>query len=151
MSYATMALVFVAGAAVVAVVCLLPAWPPSMRWRGVVGLVALTLAVLTAVFDSVMIAADLFRYDESMLSGVRVLLAPVEDFAWPLAAAVLLPSLWVGLGRRRNRVPRAAGAGAPGVGAPGAGAPGAGAPEAGAPDDAGAADGPAGNRAGERR
>ena len=56
MSYATMALIFVAGAAVVAVVCLLPAWPPSMRWRGVVGLVALTLAVLTAVFDSVMIA-----------------------------------------------------------------------------------------------
>jgi lycopene cyclase domain-containing protein len=111
-SYATMALIFLAGAAVVAVLCLLPAWPPSVRWRGVVGMVALTLAVLTAVFDSVMIAADLFRYDESTLSGVQVLLAPVEDFAWPLAAAVLLPSLWVGLGRRRSRQVGGAGAGA---------------------------------------
>ncbi|MCK6212703.1 lycopene cyclase domain-containing protein [Georgenia sp. EYE_87] len=129
MSYATMALVFVAGACLVAALCLLPTWPPSMRWRGAVGLVALTLAVLTAVFDSVMIAADLFRYDESALSGVRVLLAPVEDFAWPLAAAVLLPSLWVALGRRsRDSGPTRAGA-------PGAGT----------------ADGPAGDRAGERR
>jgi lycopene cyclase domain-containing protein len=130
MSYATMALLFVAGAGLVAALCLLPTWPPSMRWRGAVGLVALTLAVLTAVFDSVMIAADLFRYDESTLSGVRVLLAPVEDFAWPLAAAVLLPSLWVALGRRRSRVPRPAEEGAAG---------------------AGTADGPAGDRAGERR
>ena len=111
MTYATMALIFVAAACVVAAVCLLPTWPPSMRWRGAVGLVALTLAVLTAVFDSVMIAADLFRYDESSLSGVRLLLAPVEDFAWPLAAAVLLPSLWVGLGRRRSPAGRAGGAG----------------------------------------
>jgi len=125
MSYATMALAFVAGACLVAAICLLPTWPPSMRWRGAVGIVALSLVVLTAVFDSVMISADLFRYDESTLSGVRVLLAPVEDFAWPLAAAVLLPSLWVALGRRRSRVPRAAGAGT--------------------------ADGPAGDRAGERR
>ena len=130
MSYATMALFFLAGAAVVAVLCLLPAWPPSVRWRGVVGLVAITLAVLTAVFDSVMIAADLFRYDETTLSGVRVLLAPVEDFAWPLAAAVLLPSLWVGLGRRRGRGRPVGGAGA-GTSTGAAGSPGAGATEAG--------------------
>ena len=130
MSYATMALIFLAGAAVVAVLCLLPAWPPSVRWRGVVGLVAITLAVLTAVFDSVMIAADLFRYDETTLSGVRVLLAPVEDFAWPLAAAVLLPSLWVWLGRRRGRGRPAGGAGA-GTSTGAAGSPGAGATEAG--------------------
>ena len=129
MSYATMALVFLVGAAVVAVLCLLPAWPPSVRWRGVVGLVAITLAVLTAVFDSVMIAADLFRYDETTLSGVRVLLAPVEDFAWPLAAAVLLPSLWVGLGRRRGRGRPVGGAGAGTSTA--AGSPGAGATETG--------------------
>jgi lycopene cyclase domain-containing protein len=116
MTYATMALIFVAVACLVAALCLLPTWPPSMRWRGAVGVVALTLAVLTAVFDSVMIAADLFRYDESSLSGLRVLLAPVEDFAWPLAAAVLLPSLWVGLGRRRSRAGRTGGAGAAGAG-----------------------------------
>ncbi|PFG39121.1 lycopene cyclase domain-containing protein [Georgenia soli] len=129
MSYATMALIFLAGAAVVAVLCLLPAWPPSVRWRAVVGLVALALAVLTAVFDSVMIAADLFRYDESMLSGARVLLAPVEDFAWPLAAAVLLPSLWVRLGRRRSRARQVGGAGAAGSAKPqGAGGAGAGGP-----------------------
>jgi hypothetical protein len=34
------------------------------------------------------------------LLGWHVILAPVEDFAWPLAAALALPSLWELLGRR---------------------------------------------------
>ena len=32
--------------------------------------------------------SDLFRYDENALSGLRVLLTPVEDLAWPLACAL---------------------------------------------------------------
>jgi len=102
MTYADLVVVFLLGSMVVAAVCHLVA-RPSWRWRLGVVLVALALAVLTAVFDSVMIAADLFRYDESTLSGARVGLAPLEDFAWPLAAALLLPALWEALGRRRSR------------------------------------------------
>ena len=60
--------------------------------------VAVTLAVLvalTVVFDSVMIGADLFRYDPAHLVGARVWRTPVEDLAWPVAAALALPSVWV--------------------------------------------------------
>jgi lycopene cyclase domain-containing protein len=58
------------------------------------------LLILTAVFDSVMIAADLFRFEESALAGPRIWLAPVEDFAWPVAATLMLPALWEWLGSR---------------------------------------------------
>jgi len=64
------------------------------RWWAATGLSLVVLLVLTVVFDSLMIWADLFRYDESQLTGVRLLLAPVEDLAWPLASVLLLPALW---------------------------------------------------------
>ena len=41
-------------------------------------------------------------YDDERISGVRIGLAPLEDFAYPLAAAILLPALWVALRRRRD-------------------------------------------------
>jgi len=68
--------------------------------------VAVTLVVLvalTVVFDSVMIGADLFRYDPAGLVGVRVWRTPVEDLAWPVAAALALPSVWVLLSPARVR------------------------------------------------
>lgn len=64
------------------------------RWWGQVAIAWAVLTVLTIVFDSIMIAADLFRFDEDKLTGVTVWLAPVEDLAWPLAAALLLPAVW---------------------------------------------------------
>jgi hypothetical protein len=45
---------------------------------------------------------DLFRYGASALTGLRVGLTPVEDFAWPLAVALALPALWELLGARRD-------------------------------------------------
>ena len=54
----------------------------------------LVLAGLTVVFDSLMISAGLFRYAEDRISGVRLWLAPVEDLAYPLAAALLGTALW---------------------------------------------------------
>jgi hypothetical protein len=30
-------------------------------------------------------------------------LAPLEDFAYTIAAVMILPSLWVALGKRKNR------------------------------------------------
>jgi len=60
------------------------------------------LVALTAVFDSLMIAAELFRYEPGALAGPRVGLAPLEDFAYPLATAVLLPALWTVLARPRR-------------------------------------------------
>ncbi|WP_138445066.1 lycopene cyclase [Sinomonas susongensis] len=66
-------------------------------WRPVLAGAAVLL-VLTAVFDSAMIAVGLFGYRPEALSGLFVGLAPVEDFAYPLAAAVMLPALWRAIG-----------------------------------------------------
>ncbi|UJP39133.1 lycopene cyclase domain-containing protein [Cellulomonas palmilytica] len=72
------------------------------RLLAVLGLTAAALCLLTAVFDSLMIASDLFRYDEAALVGPRVGRAPVEDLAWPLAAALALPSLLALTDRARS-------------------------------------------------
>lgn len=72
------------------------------RWWAATGLTLLVMLVLTVVFDSLMILADLFRYDDEELTGVRLLLAPVEDLAWPAAAVLLLPVLWELLRPRRT-------------------------------------------------
>ncbi|ROQ39982.1 lycopene cyclase domain-containing protein [Frondihabitans sp. PhB188] len=58
------------------------------------------LLVMTAVFDNVMIGIGLVGYDSGKISGVFVGIAPLEDFAYAVAALVLLPSLWVLLERR---------------------------------------------------
>lgn len=92
MSYAALAGLFVAGCGAVAVLasvrCAL-----SARWWLSTGITIAILLVLTVVFDSVMIQADLFRFDEESLIGVRLWHAPVEDLAWPVAAGLLLPAL----------------------------------------------------------
>ena len=62
---------------------------------------ALTLAVLlvfTAVFDNLIIAAGIVAYDPNKISGVFIGIAPIEDFAYTLAAVLILPTLWGVLG-----------------------------------------------------
>ncbi|CAM5779475.1 lycopene cyclase domain-containing protein [Cellulomonas persica] len=112
MTYASLAVVVVLACSAVTAVAV-----ATERRRGrapsrlvaVTVLTALVLLVLTVVFDSAMVAADLFRYDESALVGLRIGLAPVEDLAWPVATALLLPSL-AALLEGRARVRDAAGA-----------------------------------------
>ena len=104
MTYLGLDAVFVAVAVVVALVGTVPRRSAgraltNRRWWLATAVTAAALMVLTAVFDTVMIRADLFRYDASALIGLRIGLTPVEDLAWPLVAAVLLPVLWELLGR----------------------------------------------------
>jgi small toxic polypeptide LdrA/B/C/D len=93
MTYLLLALAFLAVAGAAAVVAYRTAGRPSVGWRSLV-VAAVALLVLTAVFDNVMIASGLFAYSDAHISGLRVGLAPVEDFAYPIAAVVLLPALW---------------------------------------------------------
>lgn len=88
-----------------AVVAALATWRRGLgrRWWAATGLTVAVLVVLTVVFDSLMIAADLFRYNEELLTGWRVGLAPVEDLVWPVAAGLLLPSVAALLDRRPDR------------------------------------------------
>jgi lycopene cyclase domain-containing protein len=66
-----------------------------------VGLVV--LVALTAVFDNVIVGTGIVAYDDGRILGLRVGVAPVEDFSYCVVAALALPALWVLLGRRRAR------------------------------------------------
>ncbi|EZP27058.1 lycopene cyclase domain-containing protein [Microbacterium oleivorans] len=76
---------------------------PRARERLVASLwTTVVLVVLTAVFDNAMIAADLFTYPAEHISGIRIGLAPIEDFAYPVCIAFLLPSIAALLPERRD-------------------------------------------------
>jgi lycopene cyclase domain-containing protein len=60
------------------------------------------LLVLTAVFDNVIVGTGIVGYDPARILGLRIGVAPIEDFAYPVAAALALPALWTLLGPRRE-------------------------------------------------
>ncbi|MFT4469377.1 lycopene cyclase domain-containing protein [Arthrobacter sulfonylureivorans] len=93
------------GLALAAVVVALLARRVPRGAAAAAGLSIAALWVLTAVFDNVMIASGLFDYGGHTLAGLRIGLAPIEDFAYPLGAALLLPAVWLLLtgGPRRRR------------------------------------------------
>jgi lycopene cyclase domain-containing protein len=99
MTYWALNAIFLAVVAAVALAAVL--FGRSPRWASV-GLVLAGLLVLTAVFDNVMIAVGLVGYDVNRISGVFVGVAPLEDFAYAVAAVVLLPSLWALFGGSRD-------------------------------------------------
>jgi len=94
MTYLLLNSVFLAVAVAVAVVALRRGRVPR-RLALASGAALILVLVMTAVFDNLMIAAGLFTYDPTHVIGLQVGLAPIEDFAYPLAAAILLPALWV--------------------------------------------------------
>lgn len=99
MNYWALNAFFLAAVGVVAVLAVL-----KVRRARPVLAVAATLGILlvfTAVFDNVMIGVGLVGYDPALISGVKIGIAPLEDFAYAIAAAILLPSLWVLLPARR--------------------------------------------------
>lgn len=69
--------------------------PTAGTWLLGVGGVLVVLLLMTALFDNVMIGIGLVGYDPALISGAFIGVAPLEDFAYAIAAAVLLPSLWV--------------------------------------------------------
>lgn len=54
----------------------------------------LVMVTLTLVFDNVIIGTGIVAYDQSLLSGIMLGYAPIEDFAYTLVALVLIPSLF---------------------------------------------------------
>ncbi|MGN6240515.1 MAG: lycopene cyclase domain-containing protein [Cellulosimicrobium cellulans] len=76
-------------------------WRVLRRLRpGPLAATAVVLCLLTLVFDTLMIAADLYVYDPDKILGVYLWGAPLEDFAYALAAALAMPVLWTVLGSR---------------------------------------------------
>jgi lycopene cyclase domain-containing protein len=90
-TYWMLNLPFLAVAAVVGVAAVLARRSPS--WRGV-GLAAIVVLILTAVFDNVLVGTGIVGYDPALISGAKIGVAPLEDFAYAIAGLILLPSLW---------------------------------------------------------
>lgn len=66
---------------------------------------ALAVLTATAIFDNYIIGTEIVAYQESAISGLRIGLAPVEDFGYAIAAILGLPVLyeWLALRVGRNR------------------------------------------------
>jgi lycopene cyclase domain-containing protein len=99
MTYWALNAIFLGAVAVVAIAAVLSRRAPS--WLAI-AITAGVLLVMTAIFDNVMIGIGLVGYNSSLISGAFVGIAPLEDFAYAVAAVILLPSLWTLLGPRRE-------------------------------------------------
>ena len=66
------------------------------RWLSLrpLGFAAVLMFTLTAIFDNVIIGTGIVAYDEDKLLGLKILYAPIEDFAYTAVALVLIPSLF---------------------------------------------------------
>lgn len=104
-AYPALSLVFLAAALAVLAAALIVRRRRSQRngpWLAVLLLAVVVLIVLTAIFDNLMIAVGLMTYASDRMSGVMIGRAPVEDLAYPVAAAMLLPALWTLIGGERS-------------------------------------------------
>ena len=76
---------FVAGLAI-----FLSVFPPAR----IIWPTLLVSVTMTAIFDNIIIGLGIVEYDPTTLSGIVVGLAPIEDFAYIVAAVLLVPGVW---------------------------------------------------------
>lgn len=67
-----------------------------------VGMVLGPLLILTAIFDNLIILSGIVAYDPNNISGVKIGVAPIEDFAYSIAVALLMPTIWQFLEKRNK-------------------------------------------------
>ena len=94
MTYAELNLLFL-----IPVAALLFFFRYLVRWRTLCFTVA-ALVIMTAIFDNFIVGSGIVAYNPDTLSGAFVGFAPIEDFAYTLVAAVLIPLTWWWLGSR---------------------------------------------------
>ncbi len=73
--------------------------PPKAFWITLV-----TLLILTALFDPIIIGLGIVAYDESLILGLNIFGAPIEDFFYAVYAACAVPLVWHMLGEKRRDV-----------------------------------------------
>ncbi len=60
------------------------------------------LLLLTLMFDNIIIAARIVDYSPARILGWRLLYAPIEDFAYPVWAAIVLPFIYERLSKNES-------------------------------------------------
>ncbi len=66
----------------------------ALHWDKTMFLVLIVLIVLTAIFDSLIIAVGIVDYDPSKILGLKLGLAPIEDFMYAILALIIVPATW---------------------------------------------------------
>jgi len=61
----------------------------QLPWRAIYQ-ATLVLIAITAVFDNVIIGIGIVAYDPELIWGIKLGLAPIEDFAYSVAAPLLI-------------------------------------------------------------
>jgi lycopene cyclase domain-containing protein len=64
----------------------------QLPWRAIIWATG-ALFVITAVFDNLIIGTGIVAYDEELISGIKMGLAPIEDFSYSLAGPLLIAIL----------------------------------------------------------
>jgi lycopene cyclase domain-containing protein len=83
-------------------IVVIAAWPlrnvaPRSFW-----LTMLVLIAMTALFDNLIILSGTVAYDSQKISGMLIGAAPIEDFAYTVAAVILVPTLWGLFSKQRD-------------------------------------------------
>ncbi|MFY9304242.1 MAG: lycopene cyclase domain-containing protein [Rhodoluna sp.] len=97
MTYAELNLLFLIP---VAVILMYLRW--LVRWQKLCWTVV-ALLLMTAIFDNFIVGSGIVAYNPDTLSGAFIGYAPIEDFAYTLVAAVLIPLTWWWLGSRQEK------------------------------------------------
>jgi lycopene cyclase domain-containing protein len=69
----------------------------------VVAATLLVLLIMTAIFDNFIVGSGIVAYDPNLLLGIYLGYAPLEDFAYTVVAALLIPICWWWLERREQK------------------------------------------------
>lgn len=100
MNYWMLNLIFLTVIAVLLLVSVLTKRSPGLK---ALSLTLLVLLAMTAVFDNIMIAIGLVGYNAELTNPARIGVAPLEDFAYAIAAALGLPAVWMLTAKRKQK------------------------------------------------
>lgn len=100
MNYWMLNLIFLTVIAVLLLVSVLTKRSPGLK---ALSLTLLVLLAMTAVFDNIMIAIGLVGYNAELTNPARIGVAPLEDFAYAIAAALGLPAVWMLTAKRKHK------------------------------------------------
>jgi lycopene cyclase domain-containing protein len=64
----------------------------QLPWRAIFWATG-ALLIITAIFDNLIIGTGIVAYDEELISGIKIGLAPIEDFSYSLAGPLLVAIL----------------------------------------------------------
>ncbi len=87
MTYLTLNAIFLGAVLIVGLII-----RKQLTWRAIARATG-ALLVLTAIFDNVIVGTGIVAYDENLISGIKIGFAPIEDFAYSLAAPLLISSI----------------------------------------------------------